>query len=196
MDYRNGRIYKIVSDLTDMIYIGSTTQPLCKRLVKHKGNYKESLTGKNRYITSFELFKLGETRIELIENYPCNNKEELNAREGYYIKLNNNICVNKNIAGRTSKEYKKDNKLKISEAHKKYREVHKEEIAIIQHKWYETNKEKKAEYNKQYKEENKQKLKDQQKEYNKINKDKLNEKRRQLYNLKKSQSIPHSIELT
>ena len=41
MDYKNGKIYKIVSDLTDKIYIGSTTQPLYKRHSKHKGNYKQ-----------------------------------------------------------------------------------------------------------------------------------------------------------
>ena len=125
MDYKNGRIYKIVSDLTDKIYIGSTCQTLCKRLAKHKGNYRESLNGGNIYITSFELFKLGETRIELIEDFPCERKEQLNAREGYHIKLNNDICVNKIIAGRTKQEYNKDNKAKISENEKQYRELNK-----------------------------------------------------------------------
>ena len=31
--------------------------------------------------------------IELVENYPCNSKEELEKKEGEYIK--NNECVNK-----------------------------------------------------------------------------------------------------
>ena len=38
-------------------------------------------------------------KIELVENYACNSKEELNAREGFYIQ--NNECVNKLVAGRT-----------------------------------------------------------------------------------------------
>jgi hypothetical protein len=37
----------------------------------------------------------------------------LNAREGHYIK--NIMCVNKNIAGRTQKEYRDDNKEKLKE---------------------------------------------------------------------------------
>ena len=91
--YQNGKIYKIVSDLTDKIYIGSTTQPLYKR---HHQHIKSS----NKY-TSIELINLGHTRIELIEDFPCERKEQLNAREGYYIRLNKDICVNKCIAGRT-----------------------------------------------------------------------------------------------
>jgi hypothetical protein len=34
--YKDGKIYKIVSDKTDMVYIGSTIQTLIKRLCRHK----------------------------------------------------------------------------------------------------------------------------------------------------------------
>jgi hypothetical protein len=37
--------------------------------------------------------KYDDVRIELIEEYPCKNKMQLNKREGYYIR--NNDCVNK-----------------------------------------------------------------------------------------------------
>ena len=43
--------------------------------------------------------------IELIENYPCNDVYELRSREGYYIREIGTL--NKNVAGRTRKEYKK-----------------------------------------------------------------------------------------
>ena len=44
-----------------------------------------------------------------------NNKEELNKREGYHIQNNN--CINKNVAGRTFKEYIELNKDKIYECY-------------------------------------------------------------------------------
>ena len=56
-------------------------------------------------------------KIELVENYPCNSKEELTAREGFYIQSNE--CVNKLVAGRTQRErneiYKERNSIKQKE---------------------------------------------------------------------------------
>ena len=44
-------------------------------------------------------------KCELIENYPCNSSVELHRREGeLQISL---ACINKSVAGRTDKEYKK-----------------------------------------------------------------------------------------
>ena len=94
MDYKNGKIYKIVSDNANKIYIGSTTQKLCKRIGEHRSNYKHFQEGKTNFVTSLEIIKLGNYCIVLIENFPCDNKEQLHARERYYIELNKNICVN------------------------------------------------------------------------------------------------------
>ena len=46
MDYKNGHIYKIFNDITNDVYVGSTTQPLSKRIAKHRGdiNTQRSLT--------------------------------------------------------------------------------------------------------------------------------------------------------
>ena len=62
--------------------------------------------------------------LELYENYPCNNKKELERREGEIIRqfkadINYNV-INKAIAGRTHKEYTEDNKDKILEQKKQY----------------------------------------------------------------------------
>jgi hypothetical protein len=51
--------------------------------------------------------------MELSENYPCNNRQQLERKEGEYIK--NNECVNKVIAGRTDLEYRLDNVNKLKE---------------------------------------------------------------------------------
>ena len=116
MDYKNGKIYKIVSDHTDKIYIGSTCQPLNKRIGQHRANYKRYQEGKSMVITtSFEIMKLGNYHIVLIENVQCNNREELFAKERHHIDLFKNICVNKFMPTRTPKEYLEDNKEKIKE---------------------------------------------------------------------------------
>jgi hypothetical protein len=117
MDYKNGKIYKITSDSTNKIYIGTTCQPLCKRIAKHKNSYKRFQNGKRTNVSSFELIKLGDAIITLIENYPCENKEQLRAKERYYIELNKDICVNRYIPNRTSQEYK------ITDNYKNYRKL-------------------------------------------------------------------------
>ena len=102
-NYQNGKIYKIHSYQTDKIYIGSTTQPLCKRFTNHKTDLK-----KNTTVTSKEILKYDDVMITLIETYQCNDKNELEKRERYHIENNN--CVNKQIPTRTGKEYRDSNK--------------------------------------------------------------------------------------
>jgi hypothetical protein len=92
------------------VYYGSTTQPLCKRISEHRSAYKRYKNGKGKeYYKSvfiiFDEFGLENCKIELVELFPCENKNQLHQKEGEYIK--NNECVNKNIAGRTQKEYNK-----------------------------------------------------------------------------------------
>ena len=39
--YNNGKIYKIIDNTNDNIYIGSTTEPiLSRRMAQHKSQYK------------------------------------------------------------------------------------------------------------------------------------------------------------
>jgi hypothetical protein len=81
-NYQNAKIYCIRSFKTDDIYIGSTTQPLCKRMVEHRLKYKGWLKGTKKNCTSFEIMKYGDAYIELIKKHPCNSREELNKEEG------------------------------------------------------------------------------------------------------------------
>ncbi len=77
------------------------------------------------YVTSYDIIKNGNYRIELIENVNANNKEELYDRERYHI-LNEPKSINKiRLLNRTLDERKKhlkqywiDNKTKL---YKKYR---------------------------------------------------------------------------
>lgn len=89
-DYQNGKIYKIVCDTTNKVYYGSTTKKyLSSRLNTHKHAYLNNL---NSY-TSRYVLEGGNYSIILVENYPCNSKDELHQRERYYIENNN--CVNR-----------------------------------------------------------------------------------------------------
>ena len=40
MTYKNGKIYCIRNTIDDDIYVGSTTQLLCKRMAGHRNNMK------------------------------------------------------------------------------------------------------------------------------------------------------------
>jgi hypothetical protein len=110
--YANGKIYRIVCNKTDEQYIGSTAETLKQRLKLHKSSYKIYQRTKKNYTTSYDILKGDDYKIELIENYPCKNRQELEAREGYHIK--NNPCINHSVAGRTRKEYNHDHKDRIS----------------------------------------------------------------------------------
>jgi len=132
MNYLNGKIYKIESPLGEKIYIGSTTNKyLSQRMTSHKYKYRCWKNGEKEGRTrSFELFDeygLDNCIIVLIEVYPCNSKDELHAREGYYIKSMK--CCNKVIPGRTQQEYVMENCDKLNEYRKQYRITNKEMIS-------------------------------------------------------------------
>ena len=117
--YQQSKIYTIRSYSTDKIYIGSTTQRLSKRIAEHRGKYKAWKAGNSKkYCSSYEIVKYDDNYIELLENYECLTREGLLMREGQCIR--DNDCVNKNIPGRTAKQYKKDNADKIKADQKQH----------------------------------------------------------------------------
>jgi hypothetical protein len=126
--YQRAKIYQIRSHRSEMVYIGSTCEPtLARRFVHHRSEYKCFQSGKRKSAkSSREILEFGDAYIELIENFPCSNKDELVKREGHHIRLNN--CVNKRIAGRTLQEYYIDNKESLKIKKKQYYEDNKELI--------------------------------------------------------------------
>ena len=167
-DYSKSKIYKIFCNLTGETYYGSTVQPLYKRVSEHKGDFKRWKNGKFTYVKSFDIIERGDYTYSLVEHFPCDSKEELHARERYWIE--NNECVNKYIPGRTKEEYREQNKEKMKE----YREQNKEHIREYEKEYREQNKEHIREQKKEYYEQNKEKIK----EYREQNKEKINEDRR------------------
>jgi hypothetical protein len=128
VNYGKSKIYKIQKIGGDSeIYIGSTTKDyLSQRMDKHRSNYKCWKRGAKKFITSFKLFDLygvENCEIILLESVNCNSNDELRAREGFHIK--DNICVNKNIAGRS-----------IKESYKYYMDNNKEKMKIYRSRTY------------------------------------------------------------
>jgi len=106
-NYQNSKIYKITDNKNNECYIGSTTKSLAERLAHHRYAYKNG----NGNLMSFGLFNkygLENCKINLLMNYPCHNRKDLEKKEGEFIR--NIDCINKYIAGRTKKQYYKENK--------------------------------------------------------------------------------------
>ena len=134
--YQNSKIYKIVSPShPELVYYGSTTQLLCKRMALHRQNFKLNKSSSSKQILQYE-----DAIILLVENYVCNNRDELNKKEGEYIL--NNDCINKNIAGRTQKEYRIENKEKVIQLTKQWQEENKEYLKEYKKQWFLNNKKK------------------------------------------------------
>ena len=155
--YQNGKIYKLFCNESNLVYYGSTITTLKHRLSQHRTNKKG---------TSISRIMIN-PQIELLEDYPCNSKKELEVRERFYIE--NNECINMKIPGRTNKEwiddnkeilkqkkkeYYKLNKEKLNDKSKKYRENNKDKMKELNQKYYEMNKEKHNEYSKKKHKEN------------------------------------------
>lgn len=159
--YQNGKIYRITDNGYNLFYYGSTIQPLAKRMNGHRRKYTLYKSGEYHNMTIFSIFDeygTADCKIELVEEYPCNNKMELFKREGWHIQ--NNECVNKVIAGRTMKEWCQDNKEKTKMRCKD---------------WYEANKPQYLERVKHYRNSHKDEIKDYRKHYYEANKERLKE---------------------
>ena len=112
-NYANAKIYQIISPNHPVPYIGSTTQPLSNRMTCHK---------KKGYNTSSRIvLDAGDAYIELIEEYPCENREQLNRREGEVIRQRE--CVNRRVAGQTVSEWREANRQSIRD----YKNHHRRE---------------------------------------------------------------------
>lgn len=137
--YTNSKIYTVRCLINpELIYVGSTTQPICKRFAAHKNNCKIGKSGSlYKHIIDNDW---SNWHIELHEYYPCNNKEELCKREGEVIREIGTI--NKQIAGRNNKEWREDN----PEHNKLWRDNNHDHYLALLKKWRENN----PNYNKEY----------------------------------------------
>jgi hypothetical protein len=73
--------------------VGSTTKDtVAQRLAQHVYDYKKWKNGKQKFYSSFDIIERGDYAIVLLENYPCENNDQLRAKEQEWkqlIKSNN-----------------------------------------------------------------------------------------------------------
>jgi hypothetical protein len=154
--------------------------PLYQRIFKHRISKKMYDNNKYHYVSSFEIIKYDDNYIELLEEYKCENKQQLTKREGELIRIHQN-CINIVIPGRTQKQYYEDNKEIIAIKNKQYNEDNKGAIFERRKQYYEDNKEIIAIRDKQYYEDNKGVILEKAKEYYEDNKEVIIEKVKQHY---------------
>ena len=142
--YDNGKIYIIRNYVDNDTYIGSSCQALCKRFQNHKDSLNSYKRGRALYKKMNELGK-EQFYIELIEQYPCENVEQLRRREGEIIRELKPV-LNKQVAGRTINEWREDNKEYIQEDKRQYHLENQENFNKKFKKWYEDNTEKAKAY--------------------------------------------------
>ena len=169
--YGKSVIYKIFCRDENIIdcYVGSTTD-FNQRKRQHKNSYNnEKSVGYNLPVYRFIRDNGGfdNWEFEVLENYPCRNKELLVKRERFWFeKLDSTL--NGQYPQRSKKEYREHNEEKIKEQtkkqNKKYKEEHKEQI---------------KEYNKEYREKNIEHLREKDKQYYEVNKKEILEKKKE-----------------
>ena len=82
MSYADGKIYVLKSHQTKDVSFGGTTSSLINQLNFHKKEYMLFGNSINNILRYRDVW------IELVEEYPCNNKKELDERVVWWV---NNI---------------------------------------------------------------------------------------------------------
>jgi group I intron endonuclease len=82
--YETGKIYQIVNDVNDQVYIGSTCMPLSKRLYSHKKDCVNGCSQRQLFVMARE-HGWSHFRIRLLESYPCDDNDQLRMREQHHI---------------------------------------------------------------------------------------------------------------
>jgi hypothetical protein len=141
-DFSKSKIYKLISNNPEItsVYYGSTTQKLCARMSTHRAHYKSWCNGKVGSCSIFEYFKqygIEQFHIELVEDFPCDNKQQLFSRENEFIRGFD--CINKNSTITTPEEkkqyhqqYNKQYNLDHADELKQYRSEHVDEVKQYQ----------------------------------------------------------------
>ena len=149
-DYQKCMMYKLICDEDqNFLYVGNTTN-----WNRRKSEHKSSSLNDTRkaYTRIRELGGWGDMKMIWIEDYPCNNKREAEAREQHWMDiLKSNMNTHRAfITEEQLKEQKKEryenNKEAILEYQKERYENNKEAFLEKQKERYENNKEAIAEY--------------------------------------------------
>jgi hypothetical protein len=142
------RFYRIVSSAGEECYVGSTTQPLNKRLICHKANHKRG-SGTASCIL-FAKYGVETCSIVLISEQEMEKVDAL--REERRLIEECSSAVNKvrpiiekeevkDVVKERRRKYREEHREEEKERHRKYREEHREEEKEQHRKWREKHRE-------------------------------------------------------
>jgi hypothetical protein len=161
VDYSKAKIYKILNDLDDDVYIGSTCQTLSQRMAGHRRCFKHKT---NKLHTKMREIGIEHFFIRLVQELPeCQNVEQLRKKEGEII-IELQPALNVCVAGRTKTEWYADNADKLTKK---------------RHEDYINNREHILEKNKQYRNENYEKVMRNKAQYYFDKREQINNRRRE-----------------
>jgi len=154
--YQSAVIY-VLQCIDNYYYIGSTINNPRFRLNNHKND-------SNKYPDRpvyHHILKIGwhNVMLQVVEEYPCDTKEELQLKEDQYIKesIQDDYCLN-HIRAKVSSDERKENvtnyylthREQILKQHKTYLESNKQKVDAYQATYRQENAEERREYSRQY----------------------------------------------
>ena len=144
--YLKGKIYRMVNNTDDEVYVGSTCESLSRRKSKHKYRSQQHINQK----VYQHLNDIGwdSVSIILVEHFPCNSVEELKARERYWIEQLK-PSLNTYMPLRNFKEWKEQNKDSCIEKDRQYYVQNMEKVKARVKEYRHKNIDKVKEYYKQ-----------------------------------------------
>tara|TARA_R110002096_G_scaffold363563_1_gene556707 strand:+ start:172 stop:600 length:429 start_codon:yes stop_codon:yes gene_type:complete len=110
----NYKIYKIVDNSNDNVYIGQTCRDIRNRITEHKYDFNKR---SNKNISSQQILSNGDWSYEIVQS--CLTKQVADDLEKYYIQNTPN-CINKQKLNFNKKEYYKKFNKKNREKNKDY----------------------------------------------------------------------------
>jgi hypothetical protein len=164
VDFKQGKVYQIINEVDDKVYVGSTCNPLSKRFASHRAAFKSKSKQFSSYFHRHARdIGWGTMDIILLEDYPCRNRSELVARERYWIdylepELNTKPPCLEGEAEANLKAYRSSARYKqlARTSQKKIYETPTGKAKKQQ--YYQEHKARKQEYGRQYYERNKEAL--------------------------------------
>ena len=134
--YHNSKIYVVKNNFSIEKYIGSTTTALCKRMIKHRCDAKQR-PHLSKFYTYMNENGIENFYIELLEEFKCENVEQLRKQEGKFVEEQGTL--NEKKAGRSKTEYQKEysqnNRDKINQRRNELRKENPDKTKEEYKKW-------------------------------------------------------------